>query len=181
MLIAYCLFILWIASLTIWTYQAIVLPSIRQRVRFELFRLRDRTRQLVIEGKLKEKHAAFRNLHSSLNTLIKAVPAFDYSLVSAMQTTDVEVLKRRAEFQRIIEESIPEVREIYQQAVTAMTIMLIFNSLFWFTWKLFSTVPIAIPQGIFMLCTIAFNGIKTRVAPAFELRDEDLEQVALSA
>jgi len=181
MLITYCLLILGIASLIIWIYQAIILPSVRQRVRFELFCLRDRTRRLVIEGKLREKHAAFRNLHGALNTLIKAVPAFDYSLVLAMQTSDAEILKRRAEFGRIIEDSIPEIREIYQKALTVMTIMLIFNSLFWFTLKLVSAIPIAIPQGIFMLCNIAFNGIKSRVVPAFELREDDLDAVMLSA
>lgn len=181
MLIAYCLFALWIASLTIWAYQAIILPSIRQRVRFELFYLRDRARELVIQGRLKEKHAAFRNLHNALNTLIRAVPVFDYSLVSAIQTSDPELLRRRAEFLRIIDESIPEVKEIYQRAVTAMTVMLVCNSLFWFTGMVIAAVPVAIPQGILMLCKIAFNSIKNRVTPAFALREEDLEKIAVAA
>src|SRR5690349_20148125 len=123
MLIAYSLFVLLAASVTIWIYQSIILPSIRQRIRFELFYLRDQTRNLVIQGKIKETHATFRHLHSSLNVLIKGVPIFDYSLISKMQTSDAEVLRRRQEFRRIIEESIPEVQHIYQRAVTVMAVM----------------------------------------------------------
>jgi len=179
--LTYCLFILGILSLMIWVYQAIILPSIRQRLRFELFDLRDQTRELVIAGKLKEQSAVFHHLHRSLNVLIKAVPGFDFAFLSRIEIDDPDVNKRAAQFQQLMDESIPEVRQIFHRAVTVMAVALIANSLFWFNMMLFAAIPVAIPQGIWKLCAVVFEKARSRALPAFELKEKDLDQLPLVA
>jgi hypothetical protein len=177
MRLTYFIFILGILSLVIWIYQSIILPSIRQRLRFELFSLRDLTRGLVINGKVREDSEAFYHLHDSLNILIKALPGFDLALVSAIETTNPATRERAEKFQKLINNSIPEVQEIFEKTVKVMTLALVANSLFWFTSILIAVIPIAIEQGIWMLCAIAFRQIRVWVLPAFELREKDLEMI----
>ena len=173
--LTYCLFIFGILALLVWLYQAIILPSIRQRLRFELFQLRDETRELVISGKLKEQSEAFHHLHGSLNVLIKAVPGFDLAFLSRVETDDPDVKERAARFQELMDESIPEVKQIFHRAVAVMAFALIANSLFWANMILFAAIPVALSQGIWKLCAIVFERARLRALPAFELRERDLE------
>ena len=179
MIIAYCIFAMGILALATWIYQGILLPSFRQCLRFKLFRLRDQTRNLVIVGKLKEDSAVFNHLHGSLNVLIKAVPGFDFAFVSSIDTDNPAAKDRVENIKKLFSESIPEVQEIFDKAVSVMAWALIANSLFWFNWILLAAIPIAIPQGIWKLCTIVFEKAERMALPAFELRERDLEESTL--
>src|ERR1017187_4266356 len=99
MMLIYFLCAFGIISFSVWIYQSILLPSIRQRLRFELFQLRDQTRELVIAGKLKEDSAIFYHLHRQINVLIKAIPALDIAFVSAIEYEKRELEERAARFQ----------------------------------------------------------------------------------
>lgn len=171
-----CIYFLGIMALVIWIYQAIILPSIRQELRFKLFRQRDELRELVIAGKLKEDGAVFRGLHRRLNVSISAIPIFDFAFVSTLETNDPKLRERSQRFQDLIGQSIPEAQEIFHDALVVMTRALIFNSLFWFAWLLVAAMPLAISQGIWKLCSLAVDKAKGHVLPAFELRPRELDE-----
>lgn len=171
-----CIFILGMMAFVIWVYQAIILPSIRQELRFKLFRQRDELRELVIAGKLKEDSAVFRGLHQRLNVSISAIPVFDFAFVSTLETSDPKLRERSQRFQDLMGQSIPEAQQIFHDALVVMTRALIFNSLFWFTWLLIAAIPLAISQGIWKLCSLAAERAKGYVLPAFELRPKDLDE-----
>ncbi len=175
MLLAYSIFILGILSFLIWIYQAIVLPGIRQRLRFSLFRLRDETRELVIAGRLKEDSAVFRGLHKRLNMVIKAVPAIDIALLYAVQDQHPDIEDRALRFEKLVDGSIPEVRAIFHNVLKVVTIALIANSFLWVVWVFIAAVPVAISQGVWRILEIFRQRIKAKVQAAFELKEIDLE------
>src|SRR5262249_48009647 len=116
----------------VWIYQAIILPTERQRLRFELFDLRDRLRELVIKGDLREESAAFQLLHSQLNTMIKTVPHFDLALMMRVENVDKalkkDVERRSQRLQEQVEASLPEVKEIYLSGLQVLAKSLLLNS-----------------------------------------------------
>lgn len=175
MLLAYSIFILGILSFLIWIYQAIVLPGIRQWLRFRLFRLRDETRELVITGHLKEDSAVFRGLHNRLNMVIKAVPAIDIALLYAVQGQHPDIEDRALRFEKLIDDSIPEVRAIFHNVLKVVAFALIANSFLWVVGVFIAAIPAAISQGVWKLLEIVRQRIKVRVQAAFELKEIDLE------
>jgi hypothetical protein len=158
-----------------WIFQAIVLPAIRQKLRFELFRLRDTARELVIAGTISETDPAFEALHSRLNLLIRAIPAIDLALLVAMKGNAQETSKRAQKFSQLMESGSPEIKAIFYQAMKVIAIALVANSSLWFVWVFLTAIPIGITQGIWKVCSIVKDRVKETALPAFQLRERDLE------
>jgi hypothetical protein len=175
MFLAYCILLFAILSLATWIYQATILPSIRQRLRFELFYLRDQLRELVITRRLKEDSAAFQQLHRRLNTIIKAIPAFDLAALLAIDADHSDLKQRALRFLDLMNGSIPEVQVIYQNALRIMAYTLFANSLVSLAWMTVGAIPVAISQGAWKLCAIVLEQAKTKVLPAFVAKENELE------
>lgn len=176
MAVGICILILAFLTVAVWVYHAILLPSIRQRLRFDLFRLRDETRQLVLDGVIKEDGAVFRYLHRQLNLMIAAVPKFDFALVTRIRMADIAEIEKRAEEKRkLIEDSNVQVRQIYDNALKVMAIALAANSGFWFLLFAIAAIP-AIPfSRVWSLRSVIRDRMRAEVKPAFGLREQDLE------
>jgi len=175
MILTYCILLFAILSLGTWIYQATILPSIRQRLRFELFHLRDQLRELVITRKLKEESAAFQQLHRRLNILIKAIPAFDLAALLAMDANDSDLKQRALRFRDLMNGSMPEVQAIYQNALRIMSLTLFANSLVSLLWMTVAAIPVAISRGAWKLCAIVLEQAKTEVLPAFVAKENELD------
>ncbi len=174
MLVAKLILIFGFLSFGVWIYQAIILPSVRQRLRFELFCLRDQTRRLVIEGQVKEDSAAFRYLHRQLNVMIKAIPRFDFALIYAIEDNDPELKARAEKSRKLIEESNFEIQKIYNKAIRIMALVLVANSFIWFLCFSVTTLPVVLSEGVWKLLEVVRNRLRMKVQPAFGLRDRDL-------
>ena len=162
-----------VAGFLVWIYQAIILPMEQQRIRFELFKLRDDLRQLVVDEKTKEDSAAFQLLHSSLNAFIRTAPQFDLCLlIKVEKASETKEQKRRFEhMQEQIHKSIPEVKEVFDKSVRVMAAALILNSVVLLVW---AAPPIILSQGIFHLGSAIKKHYEARVEPVFGMRERDL-------
>ncbi len=174
MVVAYMVMVLAFLSFFIWIYQAIVLPSIRQRIRFGLFCLRDQTRTLVIEGHIKEDSAVFKYLHRTLNVMIRAIPSFDFALISSLGDNNPELKARAEKSRKLIEESSGEVQVIYRSALRLMAIALVANSLLWFVCFAVTAVPVLLSHGVWQVAGGMAEKLRMKVQPAFGLREVDL-------
>jgi hypothetical protein len=74
---AILLFILIMLSVVIFIYESIILPSIRLRIRYSLFELRDKLRFLKVEKKDVLDDTAFKYLQDFLNTLLAFLHRYD--------------------------------------------------------------------------------------------------------
>ena len=171
--LAWLILVLAVSGLLAWIYQAIILPMEQQRIRFELFRLRDDFRQLVVDEKIKEDSAAFQLLHSSLNAFIRTAPQFDLCLlIKVEKASETKEQERRLEhMQEQIHKSIPEVKEIFDKSVRVMATALILNSVVLLVW---AAPPIILSQGIFHLSSAIKEHYRARVEPVFGMRERDL-------
>jgi hypothetical protein len=174
MVVAVLIVVLGFLSFGIWIYQAIILPSIRQRLRFELFCLRDQTRKLVIDGCIKEDSAVFRHLHRQLNVMIKAIPWFDFVLVTDLEVSNPELKARAEKSIKLIEGSTPEVLKIYHEAMKIMAFALIANSFVWFVGFSLPAFSVVVSQGVWKLYAAVRKRLQMKVRPAFGLREQDL-------
>ncbi len=174
MLVAILILVLGFLSFGVWIYQAIILPSIRQRLRFELFCLRDQTRRRVIDGCIREDSAVFKHLHGQLNVMIKAIPWFDFALIADIEVRDPSLKERAEKSIKLIEESIPEVQKIYHESMKVMAIALIANSFVWFVCFSLPAFSVVLSQGVQKLGAVVRNKLKSKVRPVFCLRDRDL-------
>jgi hypothetical protein len=74
-----------IAAIFHFVYEAIIAPSLRLKIRFELFALRDKLRELKINhgDTLDNKH--FKHLQDSINSIILMLPRFDVGMLTTME------------------------------------------------------------------------------------------------
>ncbi len=173
--LSWSILILAVAGFVVWVYQAIIIPTERQRIRFRLFELRDRLRQLVIDGKLKEDSAAFILLHDRLNIFIRYAPSLDFGAVLRMEriprARKQEIDRRIAHIHEQIEASIPEVREIYHEGLVTAAGALILNSALLIVW----TLPTM--KGIWHIREAVKKRYEPRVEPIFGMRERDFAAI----
>lgn len=123
-----------IAAFVYFIYQAAILPGIRQMLRFEIFKLRDRLRSLVVEGVVREQDKAVVLLEGHLNFMLSNLPRFDgYSAFRALRSVDEEKSKQTARYLEVMANAPNEVRGIYEASLKTFVKAMAFNSLFVFT------------------------------------------------
>src|SRR5437016_3219603 len=81
MMLATLFIIFGLIALFHFIYQGIILPSIRQRLRYRLFELRDRLRTLNIRHKNDLQQEVFDYLQRSINNTIKYLHRIDLELI----------------------------------------------------------------------------------------------------
>lgn len=130
--------------------EGILLPSIRLKLRFELYALRDALRDLKIKGNQEFKDDEFDHLHDIINGMLQILPALNISFVRRMiraedNNPDLEdVIEQR---RRAIEScSIGEVREIYHELTTLMNYAVYVNSFC----MLIYLIPVFLMQDFFL-------------------------------
>src|SRR5262245_37669523 len=94
----YLFWAMFFLSVLHFVYEMIVAPSLRMAARYRLFALRDELRTLKASGALEEQH--FRYLQDSLNALIRALDAFNLSLLIRWE----HLLRRDTAFRARVEE-----------------------------------------------------------------------------
>jgi hypothetical protein len=175
---AYFLVALLIVALYHFVYEAILAPSLRLKLRFELFVLRDRVRALRIEspGALQDKH--FHYLQDSINTLIAVLARFD---VATFERIEAE-MKRNPELRRLVEErsrilddcALEEAKGIRYASLRLASVALAVNSGGWF---IYVVPPLAMMAGWFGLsgCVSSF---KRRIKAVLAIPQADINKVA---
>jgi len=174
-IISYSLLIFGFLSILVWVHQAIILPSIRQRLRFGLFALRDELRGLVINERVKESDPGFVSLHTQLNLMVFAVPRCDISMLYLAKRNSEELRKLSEKLRAQIEQSSPEVQEIYAKALDLLARAFVANSVFFILWiALVLGAPAAVTHGLRQLrCQLI-----QMVEPLFALRGNDVRFAA---
>lgn len=137
----YLVLVLWVGAVYHYFTEAILAPSLRALLRFELFRMRDRLRSLRADGQLDLE--SFDDVHAFLNTAIRLVPAISVSAMAESQRAieSDPALRNRIELRLARLESLanPEARELARSACRTVYRSLLVNSAGWFVWL----VPIA--------------------------------------
>ena len=120
-------------SFLVLVYQSAILPGIRQNLRFDLFRLRDDLRRLVIEKRIAEADQAFVLLHDNLNFMCANLPRFELmNAIKVVRTLNGDDLERVRAHIRVLDNSIAEVQKIYHASVNVFIWSVVVNSLFLF-------------------------------------------------
>lgn len=152
-------------------YEGIIAPSLRLKLRFKLFALRDELRSLKVDHKhqLREKH--FEYLQDSINSSIAMLPRFDiWTMITIIRKleSDKELGAKAQERRKILDDcNIPDITRIREKSVGAAMEALLVNSGMW----LFLLVPVIV---IFVLYKTVTNKIKSIVV----LPKPDLEKIA---
>src|SRR5215213_10262893 len=137
-------------------FESILAPSLRLRLRFKFFALRDALRALKIacDSKLDDKH--FDYLEESINTFIGVLPRIDFAMVTASELE----YRRDEEFRRRVDQRlmvlddcvIPDAKEIRTKTLRLATWALAVNS--------GVVVAISLPFAMFAL---GYQGLKKRL------------------
>ncbi len=159
---AYLLFVLIMLSIMYYVYESIILPSIRLRIRYKIFELRDKLRLLKIEKANELDDLTFKYCQESLNMLLAFLHRYDLSsFVEAERflrrnpTLYKRVLKRREVLENCKLEEFQQIRNEYlMTAIWASAA----NSFF----LIMTIAPIA----------LAFKGMKYFVDKAKNITDE---------
>jgi hypothetical protein len=152
-------------------YESIVAPSLRLRVRFELFSLRDELRALKVEhgDRLDDKH--FNYLQDSINSIIFILPRIEiFTLAHIRQSVgkDARLNARLTERQKILDDcDIPEMGNIRKRSIDLSIDALGINSGMWV---------------VYILPPMALGAIRKSIArwiKAFiSLSEPDLQKIA---
>ncbi len=103
--------------LAIWhfVYEAILVPSIRWNLRNELFVLRDRLRNVVIEKQKYDKNV-FDLVHSGLNNYINRLHHLDFWFELKLR----EILKNNSKIRTEVEQNLQRIEESKNQEIKAV-------------------------------------------------------------
>lgn len=152
-------------------YESILAPSLRLRMRFDLFALRDELRALKVDygDSLDDKH--FIYLQDSINAIIKMLPHIEISLVSHIKEEiekDARLKARLIERQKILDDcDITELSIIRKKSIDLSIMALGVNSGMWSVY----IVPI-------MAFGAIYKSIARRVKAFISLSEPDLQQIA---
>jgi hypothetical protein len=152
-------------------YEGILAPSLRLKLRFELFALRDELRLLKVScgSSLDDKH--FHYLQDSINAMISLLPRIDLSTLVAAQSE----FERNKEFRahcearsKVLDDcNIPQARDLRRKSLRLVGVVLGVNSGGW---------------AIFVLpvigCIGSFQVLKSRIRLVASLPESDLNRVA---
>jgi hypothetical protein len=152
-------------------YEGILAPSFRLSLRFKLFALRDRVRELkMIHGDQLDS-AAFGYLQDSVNTGIRILPDFTFGTLAQAKEllkNHPELRNRLAERDRLLESCrVPEVSQIWKQASGIMEQALFVNSGGW----LIYVVPVGLVAAF-------FGFISSGVKKLLLMPQEQIDQIA---
>jgi len=143
---AYLLLTLIILSMVVFIYESVLLPSIRLRMRFELFALRDRLRLLKIEKPDELDDTTFKYGQESLNMLLGFLHRYDIAsfVKAAFYLKQNPSLFKRIQKRREIIENCPskEFQEIHTQSVKIGIVTATANSFFLFVLLFILVLPI---------------------------------------
>lgn len=155
--IAFSIFYGVIVAFVYFIYQAAILPGIREMLRFEVFKLRDELRTLVIEGVANEQDKAVALLEEHLNFMLSNLPRFDiYGAIRALHAGDPEKKKRVEAYTERLANAPKEVQAIYAKSLKTFIKALAFNSLF-----LFAVITVFIV--ILTLCQVGASKLAAAV------------------
>jgi hypothetical protein len=134
-----------IAAFVYFLYQAAILPGIRQMLRFEIFKLRDNLRSLVVEGVVKEQNDAVVLLEDHLNFMLSNLPRFDaYSAFRALRSGEEKKSKEMKRYLEVMANAPNEVRVIYEGSLKTFMKAMAFNSFFVFAILTFVIVTVTL-------------------------------------
>ena len=146
---AYLFVILVIVCFWHFVYEGILLPSIRLKLRFKLYALRDDIRNLKINESQEFKDNEFNHMHGIINGMLQILPVLNISFVRRMirEEANNANLKSVIEQRRQMIEScsIGKVQEIYNELSTLMKYAVFANSFC----MLMYLVPIFLIQDVF--------------------------------
>ena len=167
-----------VVTLYHFVYESILAPSMRLKLRFELFVLRDRVRKLKIENyeSFKDKH--FYYLQDSLNNLIALLARFDCATLARIEAE----MKRHPEMRRRAEErsrtlddcDLEEAREIRCESLKLASKALAVNSGGWLVYIL---PPLAVAAAWFGLSSYV-SSFKRRIKAVIAIPQSDIRRVA---
>lgn len=158
-------------------YQAILLPSLRQELRFRLFRLRDELRGLVTAGELREESPAFDVLHSHLNAMVQVLPKCDPVLLRSITDKEKETLNRRLDKLDTALESHPEAAKIYFRGIQLLVYAFIANAPFAAIYLIFFTSVEVVREE--RRKARLLSRVEDEVRPVFAMKEHDLESSGL--
>ncbi len=148
-MISFIIILILFISILHFIYDGIILPSIRQNNRNELFSLRDELRWLMIEGINEKDILAFNLVHEAINSFSNRLPMLTISVQKSFQSDVENNVKLREIIQKrrdIINNcSNDEIKRIVGNVNLILEKTYISNSGGWFLYL----VPIAITAVIF--------------------------------
>ena len=163
-------FVLFCLGVFHFVYEGIILPSIRMNLRFKLFSLRDRVRNLKVECGTALNDEIYHLLENSINTTIKFLHRVDVSaVVDAHRTieTDEELRKRAGNRKALFDKcQIAEVRDIEHEHFVIWMYAFSANMGGWFIYFL---PPV--------LCLMFIGKVLSILKTLFLLDERDLENI----
>ena len=167
-----------VVALYHFVYESIVAPSLRLKLRFDLFVLRDRVRSLKIENPegFQDKH--FHYLQDSINTLLALLARFDIATLSRIETEmkrDPAMQKRVEERSRILDDcSLQEAKNIRYSSVRLASVALALNS---GGWLIYIVPPLAIVAAWFGLSGYV-SSFERRIKAIVAIPEADINKLA---
>jgi hypothetical protein len=101
-----------------WIYEGIILPSLRLSLRYRLFALRDRLREVKLKNKEAVSDDVFRYLQGTINNGIVLLPFTDFRVLGAAEAIEKdETLRNRIQKREaaITECQLSEIKEIVEE------------------------------------------------------------------
>jgi hypothetical protein len=129
---AYLFVILVVFCFWHFVYEAILLPTLRLKLRFQLYALRDAIRDLKIDQNHRFNDVEFNHMHSIINSMLQILPILDLRFVRRMVREEIKnpdlnsIIEQRR--QMIESCSVGRVREIYNELSTWMNYAVLANS-----------------------------------------------------
>ncbi len=166
-MISFIIILILFISILHFIYDGIILPSIRQNNRNELFSLRDELRWLMIEGINEKDIPAFNLVHDSINSFSNRLPMLTISVQKTFQS-DMENNARLREIIKKRRESIDncsnnDIKRIVSDVNLILDKTYISNSGGWFIYL----IPIAITTIVFE--KITEKSAQLAIAPSQEV------------
>ncbi len=158
--------------LVLWhfVYQSILLPTIRLKLRFELFKIRDKIRNLKISYNEGFPDEAFRFTESSINSLLLNLHFLEFSTLFEAKrifNSDKKVAARIEKIEELFSNcSIEEINKSHSEISNIFIFTLLANS---GSWIIF-IIPVA-------LIALTFSGIKRIVEKMVFLNDKDYDRI----
>lgn len=163
-----------LASFWHFIYEGIVAPSIRARLRFDVFRLRDSLRIMASNNGADKR--TFTHVHDLLNTAIQVIPVVSISAIAEARRAvhaDQDLQRRISKRDAVLESANQEIRDLVDQACRVAYKALLVNSGGWY----FYLVPLTaaywpirrICNAVDRLLMIPERDLEKAIAPSFAI------------
>ena len=160
-------------------YEGIIAPSIRQKLRFRLFALRDRVRNLKVEHGDELEDRTFNYLQDSINTTIRLIHSINvidlcriYRDVSKDERLSQIIEKRN---QAIEQSPIAEIKLVRHESLKAFTLALLTNhgGLCLYVFPVLFVIVI-----ISVFSAIVVDSVMSAVATVLAMPKRDIDRLA---